>query len=339
MVVGEDHQRQAVVVVVRGVEVACALVQEAQRGVDARCAERAVVSCAEDAVLVVGGEQCFRVSSGVLQQGEVVAVGCKEVAVGVGAGRGLPVDGGCLCAVVGFGCRHPAVRGTPTPALPRKRERGCFLRCVVLLCFVAAGRGGICRHRVERSNKARAACLAAAEDGSELADTAVSGETRAFVQGDAMRLQGGVMTEVVQDGAGFDGGELVGVAEEDEAGVRGGGGKEGGGEFEREHGGFVDDDVVVGQVARGVVLGNAVRADAEQAVQGAGAASGAADGFLRGVGKMGGRARQAFFHAVRRFAGRRGKGDAACGVFVQFGGDEVGKGVGFAGAGAAVDEG
>ena len=154
-----------------------------------------------------------------------------------------------------------------------------------------------------------------------------------------MCLQGGVVAEVVQDGAGFDGGELVGVAEEDEAGVRGGGGKEGGGEFEREHGGFVDDDVVVGQVARGVVLGNAVRADAEQAVQGAGAAGSAADGFLRGVGKMGGRARQAFFHAVRRFAGRRGKGDAACGVFVQFGRDEVGKGVGFAGAGAAVDEG
>ena len=246
VVVGEDHQRQAVVVVVRGVEVVCALVQEAQCGVDACCAERAVVSRAEDAVLVVGGEQCFRVGSGVLQQGEVVAVGRKEVAVGVGAGRGLPVDSGCLCAVVGFGCRHPAVRDTPTPALPRKRERGCFLRCVVLLCFVAAGRGEIYCHRFERSNKARAACLAAAEDGGELADAAVGGEARAFVQGDAVCLQGGVVAEVVQDGAGFDGGKLVGVAKEDEAGVRGSSGKEGGGEFEREHGGFVDDDVVVG---------------------------------------------------------------------------------------------
>ena len=74
-------------------------------------------------------------------------------------------------------------------------------------------------------------------------------------------------------------------------------------------------------------------------MQGAGAAGSAADGFLRGGGKMGSRPRQAFFHAVRRFAGRRGKSDAACGVFVQFGGDEVGKGMGFAGAGAAVDEG
>ena len=74
-------------------------------------------------------------------------------------------------------------------------------------------------------------------------------------------------------------------------------------------------------------------------MQGAGAAGGTADGFLRSGGKCGGGARQTFFHAVRRFAGRCGKGDAACGMFVQFGGDEVGKGVGFAGAGAAVDEG
>ena len=131
----------------------------------------------------------------------------------------------------------------------------------------------------------------------------------------------------MQDGAGFDGGELVGVAQQDEAGVGGGGGDECVRQFEREHRGFVDDDDVVRQRAAGVVLRFAVVVDAEQAVQGlCGQAADARGG-------------EAFFHAFCGFAGGGGKGDADVCRSVLFGADEAGNGVGFAGAGAAVDEG
>ena len=167
----------------------------------------------------------------------------------------------------------------------------------------------------------------AVQDSGELADAAVGAKALAFAQGDAVVLQCRVVAQVVQDGAGFDCRQLVGVAEEDEAGIGGGRGDERMRQFEREHGGFVDDDEVVRQMAAHVVARLAVRADAEQAVQG-----------LRWQ-VLDARCGEAFFHAFCRFAGGCGECDADFGVGLLFGMDEAGDGVGFAGAGAAVDEG
>ena len=59
-----------------------------------------------------------------------------------------------------------------------------------------------------------------------MADAAVSAKALAFAQGDAVVLQCRVVAQVVQDGAGFDCRQLVGVAEENKAGIGGGRGDE-----------------------------------------------------------------------------------------------------------------
>src|SRR5690606_789553 len=149
-----------------------------------------------------------------------------------------------------------------------------------------------------------------------------------------------------EDVAGFDGGELVRVADEDEAGVVGDGVDELGHQGQVDHRGFVDDDHVERQRVVGVVAeAGAVGDGAEQAVQG-GAAGG--QGFDDvGVGACGGQRLQgvadAFGHAFRGAAGGRGQGDARVGaafgarLFDQLH-QELCDGRGLAGAGAAGDE-
>ena len=125
MVVREDHQRQAVVVVEASVFVLFLLVQAAQRGVDAAGTKCAVVSGAEDAVLVVGVEEGLRVGTA-LELFEVGLVGGDEGAVEGSVRDGIPADGGCL------GCGAGNAGATPSPTLPRcasLRGRGRFGGC------------------------------------------------------------------------------------------------------------------------------------------------------------------------------------------------------------------
>ena len=157
VVVFQNHQRQAVVVGKARVRALRALVQLAQRGVDAAGAERAVMPGAEDAVLVVGVEEFLRIGSCVLQFFEVGLVRRDEGAVEVGVWCGVPVDGffagvlgaqvfvsgvfvghgwltcvkGCCCnGVVATRCFH-----TPSPALPRYAGEGVRVGA----CFCTGG--------------------------------------------------------------------------------------------------------------------------------------------------------------------------------------------------------
>ena len=76
--------------------------------------------------------------------------------------------------------------------------------------------------------------------------------------------------DVAEDGAGLDRGQLLGVADQDQAGVGADRLEQAGHERERDHGGLVHDDHVVGQPVQPVVAeaGAIARVEAQQPVQG-----------------------------------------------------------------------
>ena len=67
------------------------------------------------------------------------------------------------------------------------------------------------------------------------------------------RPEGGAVDEVAEDGAGLDGGELVGVADEDEPGPLAQRLEQPGHHRQRHHRGLVDDDDLDGQPVARVV--------------------------------------------------------------------------------------
>src|SRR5690606_22887580 len=146
-----------------------------------------------------------------------------------------------------------------------------------------------------------------------------------------------------EDVAGFDRRELVGVADQDQAGAGGDGFGELGHQREVDHRGFVDDDDVVRQRVVGVVAhARGVGDGAEQAMQGG---AGGGQGFEQGRVDAGGGERlqgsaDAGGHAFGGAAGGGGERDPRGGPAGLRGlGDEedeqAGDGGGLAGAGAA----
>ncbi|MNN04118.1 hypothetical protein D3C81_1168350 [compost metagenome] len=153
-----------------------------------------------------------------------------------------------------------------------------------------------------------------------------------------------------QDGAehvaGFHRRQLVGVAEQHQAGAVGDGFDQLGHQRQVDHRSFVDHDHVVGQRVVGVMaearrIGN----HAEQAMQGgAGARQLVAQcGVDAGGGQLLHGITQAFGHALGGAAGGRGQGDARCGFTfgLRLRGEQhqqAGDGGGLAGTGAAGDQ-
>ena len=152
--------------------------------------------------------------------------------------------------------------------------------------------------------------------------------------------------DVAEDGARLDRGQLPGVADEDEPGLRAHRLEQPGHLGERDHRGLVDDHDVVGQPVAAVVAeaALAVRAPAEQAVQGRGArrAQLGADGVAR-VESFGGVV-DGLLEARRGDRRGRGERDERLGPAGRLGllgqqRDDAGDGRRLAGARAAGDDG
>ncbi len=115
--------------------------------------------------------------------------------------------------------------------------------------------------------------------------------------------------QVAEHRSGLDGGELVGVADQDQLGVGAHCFQQPGHQRQRDHRGLVDDDEVVGEVVVPVVPETAVRvgSPAEQAVQGRCRGSGWHVDAV--AGKPGELLGYRFLHPCGCLAGRRGECD------------------------------
>ena len=154
---------------------------------------------------------------------------------------------------------------------------------------------------------------------------------------DGVVLEEGGGAEFGHDAAGVDGGELVFIAEEDEAGVGGDGVEEFGHFGEVDHAGFVHDDDVGGEGVEVVVAEVGGVGDvAEGAIDGGGGWE------VHLVAEGGGEAvAQAFVESGGGFAGGGEQADAEGEIGrIEIGelGEEDGGDGGFAGAGSAGDE-
>ena len=189
--------------------------------------------------------------------------------------------------------------------------------------------------------------LALVDELGEVMDGAMGAEAEIFAEAtDVGGGEGGVGgggTDIAEDITSFDGGELILIAEEDEAGGVGDGVEKFGEEGEIDHRGFVDDDEIGVDGIGGVVAeGGGVGDGSEEAVDGGSLGGEGFDEFL-GIGERCEGSGDGFLHASGGFASGGDEGDAWGGVGEGELGMEEGEddddGASFSGAWAAGDDG